>query len=221
MTANGHTTRRKLYYYTSEKYGLLALQKRRLKVARIGQLNDPFEFLAPTQKERYQREALRSLKKTLDGTKGILCFSESRKNPVMWAHYADKHQGVCFGFDVAANDSRGETLGRVTYVDNRQSWPDGPLGFTFAQSLLLTKFSHWRYEQEWRAFMDLSDCEQCGGHYFKPFGEDLILREVYLGIEFGRPSGPVQDAVDGLPRVRLWRTRIAFQTFEVVQDKRK
>lgn len=35
----------RLYHFTSQKFGLLALKDRRLKIARINELNDPFEFL--------------------------------------------------------------------------------------------------------------------------------------------------------------------------------
>jgi hypothetical protein len=30
----------------------------------------------------------------------MLCFSRDWHNPVQWSHYADKHRGICLGFDV-------------------------------------------------------------------------------------------------------------------------
>jgi hypothetical protein len=34
---------------------------------------------------------------------GIVCFSQVRDDILMWAHYADKHKGICFEFDGSDN----------------------------------------------------------------------------------------------------------------------
>lgn len=84
----------------------------------------------------------------------------------MWAHYADRYKGVCLGFDVAESPSSGETLlAQVKYVERRLSWPreQDP---KFPDRILLTKFSHWSYEHEWRMLMELDDCEKCDGQTF-------------------------------------------------------
>ena len=217
----GYGTRKRLYYYTCMKFGLLALQRRRLRVSRIDNLNDTFEFLAPIGDERQRRLALRDLKHDMGQKKGILCFSESRKSPAMWAHYADTYEGLCLclGFDVTVNSPEGNALVRkIQYVSQRLAWPQR-LDEKFANDLLFTKFEHWRYEQEWRAFLTLADCEHCCGHYFKPFSDDLILREVYIGEKSRRDWKHVQSAIEGLRKVRIHVTRPAHSTFEVVQDK--
>ncbi|MBR6012726.1 MAG: DUF2971 domain-containing protein [Selenomonadaceae bacterium] len=36
--------------------------------------------------------------------RGITCFSRKNDNILMWAHYANNHQGVCLGFDIDEND---------------------------------------------------------------------------------------------------------------------
>lgn len=34
----------RLYYFTTERYALEAIRDQRLKIARLNELNDPFEF---------------------------------------------------------------------------------------------------------------------------------------------------------------------------------
>lgn len=51
----------RLYHFVGEKYGLDNVLRRRLKIARIDDLNDPFEFMARAAGER-ERAALRATK---------------------------------------------------------------------------------------------------------------------------------------------------------------
>jgi hypothetical protein len=84
------------------KYGLQALRERRLKISSIDGLNDPFEFLAPDLSDRETRHAFTYHKNEFSRNKGILCFSRDWKNPVLWSHYAESHQGLCLGFSFTA-----------------------------------------------------------------------------------------------------------------------
>ena len=40
----------RLYHFLNAEYGLLNIRHRRLKIARINELNDPFEFLGVATK---------------------------------------------------------------------------------------------------------------------------------------------------------------------------
>jgi len=85
----------RVYYLTGEQFGLSNLALRRLKVARFEDLNDPFELLGVDIGDRAIRTALRATKKQINDTKGLICFSRSWKNPLMWGHYAEKaHRDV-------------------------------------------------------------------------------------------------------------------------------
>jgi hypothetical protein len=84
----------KLYYLTPARYALSALALRRLKIARLAELNDPFELLAVDAETPLHREFFRRVKEKINATHGVLCFSRSWKNPVLWGHYADKLRGV-------------------------------------------------------------------------------------------------------------------------------
>lgn len=139
----------RLYHFTTQTYGLTALQHRRLKIARIDRLNDPFEFLGWNLQDPETRAKLRKWKQERNTEIGILCFSRKWSNPLLWGHYADKHQGMALGFDVP----EGEMYSAVKYRKTRLPIPSGR---AFAEAdledLLLTKFTAWRYETEYRCF---------------------------------------------------------------------
>lgn len=51
-------------------------------------------------------KALKDIRQTLQDDvdrAGIVCFSRVRDDILMWAHYADKHRGICFEFDGSDN----------------------------------------------------------------------------------------------------------------------
>ena len=95
---------------------------------------------------------------------GICCLSEVQDNLLMWAHYADAHQGFCLRFLNDPTD-RFRTLAQndnpivpfeVTYANdyptiNRIEDDD----WTTVEKASLTKSLEWSYEKEWR-MVDLS-----------------------------------------------------------------
>ena len=216
---DGHHANRRLYRYWDADGGMLTLRNQRVRVSRILELNDPFEFLSPNLRDRDDRKALRNLKRELNKKMGILCFSDNWKNPVMWAHYAGRYKGVCLGFDVAESIASGPGLmGKVKYVEERSPWPT-EREFQHVSELLFTKFNHWNYEREWRVVIALDDCEKYDGHYFMHFSDDLALKEVYTGASSGISRRMVTAAIGGLSGVYISKTRAAFQTFEIVKNQ--
>ena len=206
---------KRLHYYVDAERGLQVIRDRRVRVSRIMALNDPFESLPVNMKDPARRRLLKSVKQDLDGAKGVLCFTESRKNPVMWAHYADRYKGVCLAFDVAVTTAGNLSWKQINYVKRRLSWSDiqGPEA---VEILLLTKFYHWSYEQEWRAIVDLAHCDQSDGHYYVPFSGTLVLKGIYVGMYSPIDAPMVAHALNGLRGVRVSKTRPAYQKFEIV-----
>ena len=92
----------RLYHFLNAEYGLLDMRYRRLKIARINELNDPFEFLGVATKSRHLRQRYHRLKDALNDYLGLVCFSANWNNPVQWSHYADCHKGLCLDFEVSA-----------------------------------------------------------------------------------------------------------------------
>ena len=109
----------RLYYFTKENYGLSNLREKHLKIARISQLNDPFEFMGTDLSNDDLRKGIEALKEYYNEKIGLLCLSKAWDDPVQWAHYADKHKGLCLGFDVAE-----DVLTEVNYKDKRLSSDD-------------------------------------------------------------------------------------------------
>lgn len=82
---------------------------------------------------------------------GICCFCATPRNPILWAHYADEHRGVCLQFDVAADVAAFTSL-EVKYDDafpTTSVFDDSNAG---ALLPFLRKSTDWSYEREWRKF---------------------------------------------------------------------
>ena len=86
--------------------------------------------------------------------------------------------------------------------------------------LVRTKFSDWKYEQEWRVFVQLDHSSVEAGMYFYDFSDHLQLAEVILGPRCAIPITKVRSLVsDFKPGVEVRQSRIAFQSFRVVENK--
>lgn len=211
-----------LYHFTTERFGLEAIKNSRLKIARIQELNDSFEFLGLAL-GRDDRLRFKRFKAEMDKKYGLICMSAGWKNPLLWSHYAEKHKGLCLGFDVADNDS----FMRVTYRDERPTLQDFGckdlhyLNEQHMRQLLSMKFSAWSYETEYRAFCDLEEIDPASGHYFIDFSESLKLAQVIVGHRSGMTRSQLASALGGRAGVvDTFKARPGFQRFEVVENQR-
>src|ERR1700690_489805 len=100
----------RVYHFINKEYGVEDLRRRRLKIAMLNELNDPFEFYGVDLSDENIRRGFKKMKDELSLTNGLLCFSRDWHNPVQWSHYADKHRGLCLGFEVPT-----EPFGAVNY----------------------------------------------------------------------------------------------------------
>ena len=152
----------RVYHFTKAVHGLEAIRRRRLKLARISELNDPFEFLQVALRSPKTRARYQYVKRALSEYMGLLCFSENWRNPVQWSHYAESHRGICLGFDVAPSAE----MRKVRYVENRISpnlramKAEGDAAVNHMLELLTLKFKHWEYEQEHRLFVRLNEKDE-------------------------------------------------------------
>lgn len=211
-----------LFNLSSAEYAISNIALGRIKISRIGDLNDPFELLPFNIQDKKLRAAARLTRDHIAETRGVLCFSRNWFNPVLWSHYADKHRGMALGFEVrdrfAIPVSYEKTLTEVE-IDQLASSPDPAKDF--GRVLLATKFEDWRYENEFRIFVDLTQHESEGGLYFCYFDSDLVLTSVVLGARCSVPIGQVRKLVSQYPhKVRVTQARMAFTKYEVTEDKR-
>src|SRR5271156_556763 len=163
----------RVYHFLPAIHGLDDIRKQRLKISEIDQLNDPFELWCVSQEDRRLRLALREYKNEMTKRFGMICFCKHWHNPLLRSHYADKHRGMCLGFDV---DDRG--LRPVNYVEERSDLTMPPTKES-ADELLFSKYRDWQYEEELRNWFKLDERED--GHYFYPFDDFVQLREVIIG----------------------------------------
>lgn len=208
----------RVYYMTSIEVALkYILLEQRMKVSRFRDLNDPFELACHDAGHRGARQRTRAFIKTADEKFGLICFSDNWKSPVMWAHYANKHDGVCLGFDV-----RDENLTCVQYVDSRLLNPANAKlgnGIKFIDEMLYHKAQEWKYERELRAIVLLEGPQL--PMYHIPFGTSLQLREVIIGAKC--LFSPMDLAPLILPQetsATIIKARPAFKAFEMVPNKR-
>ncbi len=102
--------------------------------------------------------------KRINENLGVLCLTEKPTNLLMWAHYADQHQGAVVEFDTSHaffNRRRGPQddfrhLRKVFYTEQR---PHLLLNNSDALRFFYFKSPEWEYEQEWRLIVPLADCE--------------------------------------------------------------
>ncbi|MDD5384004.1 MAG: DUF2971 domain-containing protein [Gallionella sp.] len=211
----------RVYYLTGAQFALSNLALRRIKIARFSDLNDPFELLGVDIGNREHRTAFRETKDQLNESKGLICFSRSWGSTLMWGHYAEKHTGICLGFDV-----QNKFLEPVIYskgllkISIDQNTGEPKLTEQFMKRLLLTKFYDWKYENEMRLFVDLDHKTVESGKYFYPFSDNLELREVILGPRCELPIEGVRNIVADLEQpVTVIKSRIAFTRFEVIENR--
>lgn len=175
----------RVYKFLEEKWALESIREHRIKISEIHDLNDPYELLAYDLSDADRRRALLRARDQIN-KRGVLCFSRRWSSPLLWAHYADKHRGICLGFDVPRSP---EHLIEVDYVEARLPFPER-LDEQVALQWLRTKFVDWKYEDEVRVFASRDQHE--GGNYFASFDKNgVTLREVITGhrcpIERGAP----------------------------------
>ena len=117
---------------------------------------------------------LRRWKEQIARNYGVLCFSKSWDNPVLWSHYADRHRGIALGFDI---DS--DIVKEVTYAEKRPPFreADEPTLHT----LLYTKHCDWQYENEVRVYARLEERDPATALYFADFSDRMVLREIITG----------------------------------------
>ncbi len=207
------------YHFVSSNHGLANLRNRRLKVATLNDLNDPFELFSVDFSNTSIRATFIHLKAELAKNRGIICFSRGWHNPVQWSHYADSHRGLCLGFEVENVIPVEYTRRRLVEEAERIS-STGELDEAMMSRFLLTKYSHWRYENEVRDFVALHDRDPETGLYFKNFGENLTLRTVIVGAQSPVTRSEVAEALGSMSNsVRVFKARLAFRTFRVVRQR--
>ncbi|OAI23909.1 DUF2971 domain-containing protein [Methylomonas koyamae] len=209
----------RVFYLTGAQYGISNIALRRIKVSRFSELNDPFELLGVNLSDKAKRAAFRKTKEELDESKGLICFTRSWKNPVLWGHYAEKHTGIALGLDIPDH-----LLVPVIYskrlLDVDLHIKSGKPPKELVDRLIRTKFYDWKYESEVRLFVGLDHKTAEGGRYFFPFSDEVRLAEVILGPKCDLPVDGVRELLRSQnSSANVIKARIAFSRFEVLENQ--
>ena len=210
-----------LFNLTAADLAISNIALRRIKISRIADLNDPFELLPINIRDKTLRAAARQTRDQIAETRGVICFSKDWSNPVLWSHYADKHRGIALGFEVTDRFAIPVTYEKaLSKVEIDQLMTAADPSEDFGRMLLATKFDDWRYEREFRVFVDLTQHEPEGGLYFCHFDQHLALKSVILGARCEIPISQVRELVSAYPyKVHVKRARIAFTKFAVTENR--
>lgn len=134
-------------YYSPRDYNFEALENGYFFFSKAKYLNDPFDTSFNLVSEKIINKLFSgNAKKASESMAnyGICCFSESWKNNILWAYYADNYRGFVIGYDdKILSNMTGNLIQKiqiripfqkVSYIDNldelynQQSFPYYPLG---------------------------------------------------------------------------------------------
>ncbi len=91
-----------------------------------------------------------------------MSLTETYDNLLMWAHYAQNHEGFVIGFDESHSFIKGPGDGiyKLTQIKYTTDRPN--LGISKLQHIdtYFTKSKEWAYEKEWRVFADINNADQ-------------------------------------------------------------
>ncbi len=150
--------------------------------------------------------------------RGVCCFSEHIKNPLLWSHYGDNH----YGFSVAYSTNRmpKPELHKVVYGGDRiisteiiakAFLEESSLARAeLDQKAILRKALPWAYEGEWRLIGDKGLQESC-----------LKMERIYFGLRC--PNSVILTIVCALEarenQIEFYRMRVVDDTFELKPKK--
>jgi hypothetical protein len=213
----------RLYYMTSLDTAVkYILPEKRMRLSQFARLNDPFELMSFNEGGAEERYVFKKLREHWEKSLGVICFGKHWKSPVMWAHYARSHTGVCLGFDVPDDKPK-----QMVYESVRIRWavdlakPIRGIDNELLEKIITTKYVQWAYEEEWRLFAKLEEPDPTNGEYYLKFGPTLTLREIIVGARCQSSVGSFKNLVGSVEKsVEIIKARPAFETFTMVRQKK-
>lgn len=149
----------------------------------------------------------------------LFCVSEKKDNLLMWAHYANAHQGAVIQFRCIPEENTGLCAAKpVRYSDKLPLLTiedflkgDQAICEYILNEMLLTKSRDWEYESEWRVILDKQDLNK--DYDLRGIFEDE-LEAVYLGCRMSQ--GDKKKIID------ITKTKHKMmKIFESFKDKQK
>ncbi|MCG2689350.1 DUF2971 domain-containing protein [Candidatus Parcubacteria bacterium] len=177
------------YHFLSSKHAIDDLENKWINISLIEELNDPFELLPYLRyKEVEKRKLYHNIRREVSKNYGLLCFSRTWNEPLLWGHYADKHKGIAIGFEVLEDEVfevKYSPEPKRTKFELTENQKENEKLFL---DLAKTKYEKWSYEEEHRILVKIKDCKPVciGGrkYSFLKFRGRLQVKEIVLGCKF-------------------------------------
>ncbi len=174
------------------------------------------ELQDPAVLERYVREHVIATQKAVIDRYRVYCLGPDVNNLLMWAHYADRHRGICLEFKV-----KNLTMCGALEV---QYFPQFPMTRQYSKDLdenllpLLAKGDHWKYEQEYRLIAQEKDNSTNHNTLMCENGHLKLAKGALVSVIVGY-DGPYQRVCDLVakhaPHVRVRRTRLVSNKYKL------
>jgi hypothetical protein len=194
----------RLYRFLSAPAAVKTIERKMFRVGRVTEFNDPFEWKLGfsgyvPEGEAVARKVQEHFLSRMNSQFGVICFSDTAEDPVLWSNYADHHRGIVLVVDHLLTDE----LHKVEYSDKRPTVDANCLHTPDVDSyvsgvlkrLLAHKSPGWSYEREYRVFADLHTCSVCDGSYFLPIPSDFLKR-VVVGFRCQIDSDYIRRSLD-------------------------
>lgn len=153
---------------------------------------------------------------------GLLSFSCSWQNPLLWSHYCENHKGICLGFDVPDDDKildvdyvkkRPEKLRNKSTLFSKDKITINVL----AADVFRYKMAEWAYENECRMIEELPKRDLVTGLYFCKFKDiELNLKEVIIGAFCKTSIDEIKSVLPKNSDVEIIKVGLNLREYQVV-----
>ena len=217
----------RLYRYFTSEYAIKAIEEKLVKVGRIDELNDPFDCYPKIEIDQELTDGrayadFQGILKAWTKKIGIICYTSSITDPLMWAHYGDKHKGIALEFEIEENRS----LRKIDYNIQRPTVKGVELellpaddAVSYELSIIENSFSgkapSWNYENEYRIFYPLHQCYAKKGLFFTDLPK--VLKRVILGARSSVDEEHVKTILSnsGHQNVEIAKAELSETTFTI------
>ena len=229
-----------LYHYFDASTAWECLKEGTLAFTPPIRFNDPFDYnpalnfeIRPEEREELARDTPKNIELTEERIQaaikqnrrdfqehlfGVFCLTTKENDPLMWAHYGDRHRGVVIGFDTRHADFEG--VEKVFYT------PDRPrAGITAPLEMTITKSDVWKNEHEWRLAAELARCDVKMVER-TPVYTQRLERECFSSIAFGCRTEPafmvaLVNSFErwGLSHCTIWKAQMCDITYKLLLKK--
>lgn len=159
------------YFSNESEYALKNVENNHICFSSLETLNDPFEGVGSylhqvSDEEKAYWESIGSdlpklvskrisdeIKEIVNFKYRVFCCCKEKDNPLLWAYYANSHQGFCVGYAQENIEKLSDTSGDIVYGNEMCTIND--FSEEIFEKLLFHKALDWQREKEFRAIYRL------------------------------------------------------------------